>query len=56
MLVDGTWYPAEVRAWYRDPDDGSWWASCGWSKGPGDNYLDTLPADRVRQAGPAPAP
>jgi len=50
VLVDGVWYSAEVRSWMID-DAGDWWASCSWSKGPGDNYLDTVPAARVRQAG-----
>ena len=53
VLVDGTWYPGEVRSWMID-DEGSWWASCSWSKGAGQNYLDTVPAERVRQVGEPP--
>lgn len=48
VRIDGTWYPGEVRSWMVE-DDGGWWASCSWTKGPGDNYLDTVHSGRVRQ-------
>lgn len=50
VLVDGTWYDAEVRMWSRD-DAGGWHAQCTWHKGPGETRIDTFPAGHVRAAG-----
>ena len=47
VLVDDTWYPGELRAWLQAADE-SWTANVSWTKRPGETYLDTVTADRVR--------
>lgn len=49
VLIDGTWYPGELRAWYPQPD-GTWHGDVMWSAGPAQNRLDTVPAERIRPA------
>ena len=46
-LVDGVWYPGELRMWTK-ARDGSWSANVMWSRVSGENRLDTVPADHVR--------
>jgi hypothetical protein len=48
VLVDGGWWPGELRAWLPN-DDGTWFANVGYSRGPGQNYLATVPAECVRK-------
>lgn len=48
VLVDGTWCPGELRAWFPS-EDGTWRANRSGSEGPAGRYVDTVPADRVRQ-------
>jgi len=33
VLIDGTWYPGELRAWLPN-DDGTWRANVGYSTAP----------------------
>jgi hypothetical protein len=47
VLVDGTWYPGELRMWTQG-EDGSWSANVMWSRASGENRLDTFPSDNVR--------
>lgn len=47
VLVDGIWYPGELRAWLPN-DDGGWRANVGYTVKPGWNYIATVPAERVR--------
>ena len=49
VLIDGQWWPGELRAWFSN-DDGTWRANVGYSTGPGENRLATVPAEAVRQA------
>lgn len=46
VLVDGTWWPGELRAWERR-DDG-WWGNVQWRTKPGETRIDTLPEHRIR--------
>lgn len=48
VLVDGTWHPGELRSW-RHTDQG-WVGMVRWHRGPGDNLLESFPADRIREA------
>ncbi|HEY6933040.1 MAG TPA: hypothetical protein VI452_06540 [Marmoricola sp.] len=50
MLIDGTWYPGELRAWLPN-DDGTWRANVGYNTGPGETRLATVDANEVRLAG-----
>ena len=45
--VDGTWFYGELRQWLLD-DAGDWHADVKWHAGPGENRIDTFPADKVR--------
>jgi hypothetical protein len=47
VLVDGTWYAGELRAWFPLPD-GTWEGNVQYSLGPAQNYLDQFPQDRIR--------
>jgi hypothetical protein len=48
VLVDGTWYPGELRAWFPVGDDG-WNANVNCRTGVAQQYLATVPADHVRE-------
>lgn len=45
--VDGTWYPGELRGWWDR--DGGRLMNVSWRSGPGTTFLDTVPAERVRE-------
>lgn len=45
--VDGTWYPAHLRAW--DQRDGVWHGHVAYSTGVAQNRLDWFPAERIRR-------
>jgi hypothetical protein len=47
VLVDTRWCPGELRAWLP-VEDGGWRANVGYSAGPGQNYMATMEAERVR--------
>jgi len=48
VLVDGVWFPGELRMWTQR-DDGTWSADVRWSEGTGaSSRLDTFPADQIR--------
>ncbi len=47
VLVDGDWYPGDLRAW-RQHDDGTWTAQVTWSRAAGEKRIDAFPADHVR--------
>jgi len=46
-MVDGAWYPGELRMWTHH-EDGSWSVNVQWSSAAGENRLDTFPAENVR--------
>lgn len=46
VLVDESWCPGELRAWF--PREDGWWANVAWSIAPGHTFLGTVPADHVR--------
>lgn len=46
--IDGEWCQGELRQWSQDPD-GGWWANVSWRREPGSTFLDTFPAERVKQ-------
>lgn len=46
VLVDGVWFPGELRMWFQH-EDGSWRENVMWSRVPGENRLDNVPAERV---------
>ena len=48
VCIDGLWYPGELRAWLPDREGDGWRANVGYSTGPGENYIATVPAERVR--------
>ena len=52
VLVDGTWWPAEIRMWVQH-NDGTWTADVGYSMAPAENRFGTFPADRLRAPGGA---
>jgi len=47
VLVDGVWYPGELRMWTQ-AIEGSWFANVTWSRVSGKPWLDTVPANHVR--------
>lgn len=47
VLVDGTWYPGELRSWDKD-EAGAWSAMVEWTTAPGSTFLGRVPADRLR--------
>jgi len=52
VLVDGTWWPAEIRMWVQH-HDGTWTADVGYATAPAENRIGTFPADRLRAPGGA---
>lgn len=46
VLVDGSWYPGDLRSWTSTPD--GWVAQVRWNRAPGENLLGNFPEDRVR--------
>lgn len=48
--VDGTWHPGELRGWWDR--DGRRLVNVSWRPQAGITYIDTVPADRVREATP----
>jgi len=51
VLVNGIWYPGQLRASWRR--HGRKFHSVSWTERPGMTRLDTVPAARVRPAGQA---
>jgi len=47
VLVEDSWRYGELRMWRRG-EDGSWLANVTWSRAPGENRIDTFPAETVR--------
>lgn len=47
VLVDGVWYPGQLRSWDQ-ADDGSWSGIVQWSAGPAENRLDRFTEARIR--------
>jgi hypothetical protein len=47
VLVDGQWWPGELRQWSQD-EEGNWWANVTWRREPGHTHIDTVPAEQVR--------
>lgn len=50
VLVDGTWWPGELRSWDQAADDGSWSGMAEWTTEPGSTFLGRVPAARLRPA------
>lgn len=50
VLVDGTWYPGELRSWDQ-AEDNSWSGMAEWTVAPGSTYLGRVLAGRLRSAG-----
>lgn len=49
VLVDGTWFPGEVRMWTETPT--GWVAEVGFNTGPAQNRIDSFPFEDVRPQG-----
>lgn len=47
MLVNGTWRYGVLRMWTQRAD-GSWWANVTWTNLPGEQRIDTFPAEEIR--------
>lgn len=47
VLVDGTWWPGQLRMWTRH-DDGTWTGNVLFHDAEG-NRADTFPADHIRE-------
>ena len=47
VLIDGVWYPGELRMWTQHDDQG-WTANVSWTSKPGSTFLTTVPAEQVR--------
>lgn len=47
---DGRWYPGLQDGWVRWPDD-TWRASVTYTVAPGEKYVRSVDADRVRSVG-----
>ena len=54
VLVDGVWYPGELRAWSRPfPNAGGiWWGNVDYRTGTGQHHFVTVHSDQVRNAAP----
>lgn len=48
VLVDGAWYPGELRAWTSTPD--GWVAQVQWRRAVAENRLSNFHEDQVRPA------
>ena len=51
VLIDGTWYPGELRAWIP-AEEGAWNGNVSYSTGVGQTYLATVPEDRIQGCEP----
>ena len=47
VLVDGTWYPGQLRAWL--PRDNGWYGNVEYSTDVGENRLNTVPEHQIRR-------
>jgi hypothetical protein len=47
VLVDGTWYPGELRSWDL-VEDGTWSGMVEWTTEPGSTYLGRVPGTMIR--------
>jgi hypothetical protein len=47
VLIDGEWHFGVLRAWRREGE--TWLGNVVWNKGPGDNRIDWVPAERLRK-------
>lgn len=47
VLVDGAWWPGELRSWDQ-ADDGSWSGMVEWTVEPGSTYLGRKLATQIR--------
>lgn len=47
VLVDDTWWPGELRAWFPQ-DDGTWRANVSYRTGVSQQHLKTVLEDHVR--------
>jgi hypothetical protein len=58
ILVDGVWYPGELRAWSRPfPNAGGmWWGNVDYRTGRGRHRFATVHSDQVRNAEPPVGP
>ena len=45
--VDGDWCTGELRMWLQGPT--GWWAQCTWRRIAGETFIDTFPAERIRE-------
>lgn len=48
ILIDGQWCKGELRQWSVDADE-NWSGQVNWRREVGQTYIDTFPADRIRQ-------
>jgi hypothetical protein len=46
VLIDGNWYPGELRMWTKSGV--RWAANCSYRTAPGNTRLDTFDQDEVR--------
>jgi hypothetical protein len=54
VLVEGTWYPGELRAWSRPfpHAGGAWWGNVEYRTGAARRRFATVRSDRVRKTEP----
>ena len=54
ILVDGVWYPGELRAWSRPfpHAGGRWWGNVDYRTGVGRHRFATVHSNQVRNAEP----
>jgi hypothetical protein len=52
VVVRGTWYPGELRAWSQPFPRGIWWANVSYRTGAAGQYTGTVRSNQVRNAEP----